>query len=301
MAKVLILGGSGAFGSNAAAAFQTAGWDVARYARGSDMAAAAKGAAVIVNALNPPGYHDWARLIPEITTQVLVAAKVGGARVIVPGNVYNYGVEPAPWGAQTPQRPVSRKGMIRATMEMRYRDAPTRTIILRAGDFLYESQPNLVMNRVILGSLRRGRITALGDPDARHAFAYLPDMAAAAVGLAGHETLPHFADIPFAGHAFSMTELQGLLAGKLGHRLRMVRFAWWQMRMLSPVWELAREFGEMRYLYDHAHWLDDQPLRTLLPDLKITPLDVILARYLTAMGLQGSTTSTHTSRWREAV
>jgi NADP-dependent 3-hydroxy acid dehydrogenase YdfG len=42
-AKVLILGASGAFGSGADAAFRTAGWDVARYVRGTDMAAAAKG------------------------------------------------------------------------------------------------------------------------------------------------------------------------------------------------------------------------------------------------------------------
>ncbi len=44
----------GHFGRRAAAAFAAAGWEVRRYARGTDMAAAAQGAQVIVNGLNPP-------------------------------------------------------------------------------------------------------------------------------------------------------------------------------------------------------------------------------------------------------
>jgi nucleoside-diphosphate-sugar epimerase len=170
----------------------------------------------------------------------------------------------------------------------------------RKGDFLDEAQASLVMKRVILAALRRGRIRTMGDPDARHAFAYLPDMAAA-VGLAGHAVLPHFADVPFAGHAFSMTELQGLLAAMLGKPPRMGRFAWWQIKGLSPFRELARELLEMRYLYSHPHWLDPAPLAALLPDLRLTPLEVVMGRYLAAMGLQCSAISTQTSRWREAV
>jgi len=54
---VLVLGASGLFGSHAAQAFAEAGWTVRRFRRGSDMAAAAQGAQVIVNGLNPPKYH----------------------------------------------------------------------------------------------------------------------------------------------------------------------------------------------------------------------------------------------------
>ena len=45
----------------------SAGWQVTRFRRGGDMKAAAMGMDVIVNGLNPPMYHDWARLIPAIT------------------------------------------------------------------------------------------------------------------------------------------------------------------------------------------------------------------------------------------
>ena len=111
---VLVLGASGLFGSHAAKAFAAAGWTVRRYQRGTDMGAAATGVDVIVNALNPPNYHAWDRLIPEITAQVIGAARTSGATVIVPGNVYVYGDQSGPWGPDTPHRPVARKGAIRA-------------------------------------------------------------------------------------------------------------------------------------------------------------------------------------------
>ena len=102
---VLILGASGLFGSHAAAAFQTAGWTVRRYQRGTDMARAAMEADLIVNALNPPKYHNWAKLIPQITGQVIAAAKASGATILVAGNVYVYGIAPGPWGPGTPHHP----------------------------------------------------------------------------------------------------------------------------------------------------------------------------------------------------
>ena len=138
MARVaLVAGAHGGFGGAMAQALRAEGWEVRAYARGTDMAAAAQGADVIVNGLNPPRYHAWDRLIPEITETVLAAARASGARVLVPGNVYVYGTQPGPWGPDTPHRPVSRKGAIRAAMEARYREARgTRVLILRGGDFI---------------------------------------------------------------------------------------------------------------------------------------------------------------------
>ena len=182
----LVLGASGGFGGQVAQALHSAGWTVRRYTRGTDMIAAARGADLIVNGLNPPAYHNWDQLIPQITTQVLAAGKASGATILVPGNVYPYGMEPGPWNAETPHRPVSRKGRIRAQMEARYREAAAqgqRTILLRGGDFLLPEAPQMLMNRVILGKVAKGVVTTLGDPDALHAYAYLPDMARAAVRL----------------------------------------------------------------------------------------------------------------------
>ena len=277
---VLILGASGGFGSAAASAFDTAGWQVRRYRRGSDMAAAARGARLIVNAMNPPDYHDWARQVPAITDAVMAAARSSGARVLIPGNVYVYGDQPGPWSEATPHRPVSRKGAIRAEMEARWRDSDLPVTILRAGDFVDGGRPGLVFDRVVLKDLAKGRITALGDASAVRAHAYLPDLAHAAVALADQPDLPAFADIPFPGHAFSLTELAAEIAQQTGRAPAIRAFPWWALRLAAPVWELARELGEMRYLYDHPHRLDGARLAALLPAFRTTPFAEVVAGHL---------------------
>ena len=277
---VLVLGASGLFGSHAARAFASEGWEVRTYQRGTDMAAAAMGADVIVNGLNPPMYHNWKALIPQITGQVIAAAEASGATVLVPGNVYTYGTEPGLWGPDTPQRPASRKGAIRVAMEAEYRMAAERgvqVIILRGGDFLAPEAPQSFWNMITLKGLKQGRITSMTAPDVQRAYAYLPDMARVAVMLADRRTaLPRFTDMPFPGYTLSTADLTARLARLTGQTLRITRFAWWQMTLLSPFWELARELREMRYLYDHSHSLDPAPLAALLPGFRATPLDNVL-------------------------
>lgn len=285
---VLVLGANGNFGAACATAFAAAGWVVRRYQRGSDTNAAAMGADVILNGLNPPKYHAWDRLIPEITAAAIAAAKASGATLIVPGNVYNFGVQPGPWSEATRQVPVSRKGRIRAEMEVSYRQAATegvRVVILRGGDFLDPARDTTIMKLVVLKGLAQGRVTAMGGPDVVRTYAYLPDMARAAVALAERrDTLAVFEDVPFPGHAFSANELAATIGSLTGTKPKVVRFAWWQLTLLAPFWEMARELREMRYLYDTSHRLTGDKLARLLPGFVPTPLETIIAAHLPASG-----------------
>jgi nucleoside-diphosphate-sugar epimerase len=286
----LVLGASGGFGGQVALALQAAGWRVNRYTRGTDMGAAARGARLIVNGLNPPGYHDWDRLIPEITASVIAAGRASGATLLVPGNVYPYGMEPSPWGPDTPHRPVSRKGQIRATMEASYRRAAEsggpRCILLRGGDFLLPEAPQMLMNRMTLAKAGKGKITAMGAADALHAYAYLPDMARAAVGLVAlGEALPAYADIPFAGHAFTINDLAARVARLTGRKMQVTHFPLWFFTLVSPFWELARELREMLYLNRFPHQMDPGPLQHWLPDYGDTPLDEVIRAHLKALKL----------------
>ena len=278
---VLILGPSGKIGSHAARAFDAAGWEVRRYRRGTDMTSAAQGADVIVNGLNPPNYHDWARQIPAITAQVIAAARASGATVIVPGNVYVYGTAPGPWSEETPQQATTRKGRIRIEMERAYRESGVQTIILRAGDFIDPDGNGDMMRLVILKSLARGRVTALGPADVTRAYVWLPDWATTAVALAEKRAaLGRFEDIPMPGLAFSVREIAEEIEAQTGRRLRIGQFPWWALTLLSPVWELAREMREMRYLFDMAHRLDGAKLARIVPGAPSTPLAAVVAQLL---------------------
>lgn len=90
--------------------------------------------------------------------------------------------------------------------------------------------------------------------------------------------LPTYTDVPFPGHTFSAQDLRAELETQGYGPLKITRFPWWVMTVAAPFWELAREFREMRYLYNHAHSLDGELFDTLLPDFQKTKFSkVILA------------------------
>ncbi len=284
---VLILGASGKIGSHAAEAFWNAGWCVRRFDRATDtlMEAAAE-CDVIVNGLNPPNYENWARNIPRITQEVIDAAEAHGATVIVPGNVYNFGMQSGVWSENTPQIPCTRKGKIRVEMEQSYRAAAARgvrTIILRGGDFIDPNQNGTVMSLLTMKDLHKGKLMTLGDPDVERAYCYLPDWATAAVALADRrDSLQMFEDIPFASAHFSINQLKTYLEQTLSRPLKLRRFPWWAMRLSSPFWGLAYEMLEMRYLFETNHHLSDEKLKRLLPQFRPSALETILSAEIPA-------------------
>ncbi len=137
---------------------------------------------------------------------------------------------------------------------------------------------------VALKGIKAGKVTTAGPAGTRRAYAYLPDMARAAVALAeARATLPAFADVPFAGLTLSMEEVAQGVARLTGRPMRMGSFPWWAMRLAAPLWELARELMEMRYLFETDHALDPEPMARLLPGFKATPLDEILRQEIAAL------------------
>lgn len=300
---VLILGATGRFGRAAATAFAQAGWHVRGHGhRDGDPTAAAAGAAVIVNAWNPPGYRGWASAVPRITAAGIAAAEASGATLIVPGNVYPFGRAPAPWSAATPHAPCTPKGRIRAQMEAALRAAAEtgriRAIVLRAGDFI-DPQAAGTWPGEILKPVARGRLRWPGRADIDHAFAWLPDLGRAAVALAERRAdLPAFADIAFPGHTLSGTDVAAIAGRVAGHPVTAGRLDWAPLRVAAPVWPLARGLVEMRYLWDHPHRLDGAAFRAAVPGFRATRAEDALAPLVRAA--QGSATSTQTSRWSEA-
>lgn len=242
------------------------------------MTAQAQGVDVIVNGLNPPNYHNWAKLIPEITADVIAAAKACGATVIIPGNVYVFGDTPGHWTEDTPHRPVSRKGRIRDDMERAYETSGVQTIVLRAGDFVSSSPgDDDLMGVIHMRAIRKGVVTALGAPDVMHAYTYLPDWADCAVKLAEmRKQLPAWNDLCCGGMNFTISDLARTLEHVTGRSLTVKEFGWWQMRLAAPVWELARELLEMRYLWQTPHSLGCERLTALLPDFRCTDVETVM-------------------------
>jgi len=102
----------------------------------ASVVAAARGASVIVHGANPPGYRNWKALALPMLDSTLAAARAVGARIVLPGTVYNFGPEVPPRVRETAeQRPRTRKGAIRVEMERRLRESGVPALVVRAGDF----------------------------------------------------------------------------------------------------------------------------------------------------------------------
>ncbi len=271
---VLILGGSGRFGRHATQAFQAAGWHVSQFdRRRDDLIQVAKGKDVIVNALNPP-YEKWQAEVPRLTANVIGAAKASGATVIIPGNVYVYGKDaPARLTPEVSHSATNPLGRVRINMEAAYRASDVQTIILRAGDFIDTEASGNWFDRYLIGKLAKGAFVYPGRMDAAHTWAWLPDLARAAVALAQmRHDLVQFEDVAFPGYALSGEEIAQALEVASGQKLARKPMSWLPLRLMAPFWKRMRHLIEMRYLWNKPHFLDGARFATLLPDFKPTPL-----------------------------
>lgn len=316
--SVLITGANGRFGQAAARAFHGANWNVHTATRTgaapnlpgikrhrvdvtdpADLTRAAAGVDLIVHGANPP-YTGWKTNVPLFGKALIAAARDTGATVFIPGNVYNYGrTMPPVLTSDTPHCPESRKGKLRRDMEAALRNSGVRTIILRAGDFLEPRKSDIWFDVAIAKNLDKGRMTWPGPMDVTHAWAWLPDMARAAVGLAEiRADLPAYIDVPFEGISATGQDMRVGLENALGHSLKTGRFPWFVLRLGAPFNPMWRELMEMKYLWDVPHALDGSLLARLLPDYRPTPTADIY-RELAALFAPGTSTSTQTIRWAE--
>ena len=288
---VLVLGQSGRFGRHATQAFSQAGWTVRGFDRKRDnLMQAAHGVDVIVNAWNPP-YPQWADQVPKLHAQVRRAAKAVDATVIIPGNVYVFGPDvPHPWSEASPHRASNALGRIRIQMEEAYAAEGVKTIILRAGDFLDTTASGNWFDAIMIKSLAKGRFVYPGDPEIPHAWAFLPDLARAAVALAQRRaSLPDFADIPFAGFTMSGREMAERIDALTSQPVALSSMNWLPLQLAKPFWPMGRCLLEMRYLWNTPHSLDGRLFADLVPEFQVTPIDQALAAALGQPTLVGQT------------
>ncbi|WP_205687902.1 NAD-dependent epimerase/dehydratase family protein [Ciceribacter ferrooxidans] len=258
----------------------------------ADVVRAADGVSLIVHAVNPPGYRDWARLVLPMIDNTIAAAKVAGARILMPGTVYNFGPETFPvLDEESPQRPVTVKGKIRVGLEERLEAAAAGgvpVIIVRAGDFFGPGAGN---NWFAQGLVKPGAplkaITLPGAPGVGHQWAYLPDVAETMMQLVEHaDCLPSFARFHMEGvfdtDGLQLAEAIRRVVGKPTLPIR--RFPWLFARLASPFVPLFREIMEMRYLWQQPLRMSNRRLVEVLGAEPHTPLDRAVAETLASLG-----------------
>jgi len=307
----LVLGATGGIGSETAQALSRHGWKIhalARSGRPADstsswewikgdaldrdsIVAAAQGADAIVHAVNPPGYRNWAALVLPMIENTIAAAKTSGARIVLPGTIYNYGPDAFPvLREDSPQRATTHKGKIRIALEEKMQAAAregVRSLIVRLGDFFGPKAGN---NWFSQGLVKPNRpVTSIMNPGPKgigHAWCYLPDAGETFAQLMDRETeLAEFERFHFRGHwDEDGSQMIAAIRRAAGNENIPVRpMPWWFFRLASPFNETFRELYATRSLWDAPIQLDNTRLVRFLGNEPHTPLQTAVETTLRGM------------------
>jgi len=311
----LVLGATGGIGGEVARQLRDTGWQVRALRRGleletvrdgitwmqgdalnrDDVIRAARGVAVIVHAVNPPGYRKWSELVLPMIDNTIAAAIAEHATIVLPGTVYNFGPDAFPVLPETsPQNPVTRKGAIRVELERRLRAASergARVIIVRAGDFFGPKVGNSWFSQGLVKPGRPVRTISLpGDAGIGHQWAYLPDVARTMVALLNRrQTLEPFAAFHMNGHwdadgTQMAAAIERVVTKHGGAQPKRRAFPWWLVQVASPFVTTLRELLEMRYLWRQPVRMSNDRLRAVLGEEPHTPLDTAVEATLAGQG-----------------
>lgn len=310
---LLVIGATGGIGSEVAKAFGQAGWQIRALTRkpkvaaksyaalgridwckgdalkATDVAKAAKGVDAIFHGANPPGYVKWREQAIPMLAHSIAAAKASGARLLFPGNVYNFGSDAWPLLSETsPQNPPTQKGVIRIEMESMIAAADTPSLIVRAGDFFGAHAPgSWLQNAMVKPGKPIKSVVYPGIHDKGHAWAYLPDLAQTFLRLMGEEArLADHEVFHFRGHTFErgvdMAKAVVRVAGD--ENMKIKNLPWAIIRLASPFAGTLRALLEMRYLWRQTVELDNAKLVAFLGAEPHTPLDDALHEALNGLG-----------------
>jgi len=315
MKTALVLGATGGIGGETAAALLRHGWRVVAMARdpvrgrakagptgdalwvagdttnADDVRRAAEGAQVIVHAVNPPGYRDWGKLVLPMIDNTIAAAKATGARIVLPGTIYNYGDDAFPTLVEdSPQHPRTEKGRIRVALERRLETASREgvpSLIVRYGDFFGPAPgANWFSQGLVTPGKRLSAITYPGRRGVGHAWAYLPDAAETIARLLDRAgALEPFARFHFAGvwdaDGTAMTRAIAEAVGRPETKVKTL--PWGLLWLIGLVQETPREIYRMRYLWRNPIRLDNARLATFLGQEPHTPLREAVGRTIAAL------------------
>jgi nucleoside-diphosphate-sugar epimerase len=145
------------------------------------------GAEVVYFCLNAP-YDRWAEELPALQEAVLAGAEASSSKLVVLENLYMYRPHDDPLTESLPHAAIEAKGVTRSKMSKAllaaHRAGRVRVAIGRASDFFGPGVTVSQLGERAFAPLVAGKaVHMIGDPDAPHSYAYVPDVARALATL----------------------------------------------------------------------------------------------------------------------
>lgn len=201
----------------------------------------------------------WERDWPVLMANMLEACAATGARLVFVDDLYMHGPQPGPLHEETPLDAPGRKGRVRAAITRQWQAADAvRTAALRVTDFYGPGVSLSVLGEQAIGRLAAGRGAQLAvAADQPHAFAYVPDVAAAAILLADAPDDPYGqAWIMPCAPAHTPRQVISMAAAALGVKPRLQVLPGWMQRLMGLFVPFLREWTETAYQHDRPFLVD---------------------------------------------
>jgi nucleoside-diphosphate-sugar epimerase len=210
----------------------------------------------------------WRELWPRIMHNVLEATKRSGARLIFFDNVYMYGKVGGPMTEETPFRPCSKKGEIRAqiaTVLLNEMKAGSLTaLIARSADFYGPRARTGIPNVLVFDKLAKGaKGSWLVNDSAKHSFTLTSDAARSLVLLADSESAWNQTwHVPTAADPPTGKQFIELVAKEFGTQPKyrvltrpMLRLAGWFDTTVRELYEMLYQY-EFDYIFDSTKFTE---------------------------------------------
>jgi nucleoside-diphosphate-sugar epimerase len=233
----------------------------------------------------------WRTAWPKAMSNLVDACALAGARVVFIDNLYQLGPQTDPRTEEMPltnagQKPAILAEVTRIWMSARHR---VRFAALRCPDFYGPGVDISHLGASAFGELAKGNSALmLAPPDTPHDFAYVPDIARAAITLldASDDVYGQVWNMPCAPIRTPREILQ-LGADAIGLPLKMIAVPLWLLPLAGMFSRFMKEVADVVFTWDRPYHVDASKFkRRFWSD--VTPLEVgapATARsFLTAAG-----------------
>ncbi|HOZ27087.1 MAG TPA: NAD-dependent epimerase/dehydratase family protein [Hyphomonadaceae bacterium] len=205
----------------------------------------------------------WKEVWPKAMANFLAAAEATSARIVHIDNMYMYGPHSAePINEDAPLTSYGQKPAVRAEATRMWmkagREGRVKWAALRAPDFYGPGVDRSHIGETGLGLVAQGKMALLiPQPDQPHDYAYVPDIARAAVSLldAPDDVFNQVWHVPCAPTRTSRQILQ-MGADAIGAKLKFMPISTLMLRMMGVFSPFLRECIEMRFTWNRPYIVD---------------------------------------------
>jgi nucleoside-diphosphate-sugar epimerase len=246
------------------------------------------GAAVLYNAANPRGYHQWTSVWPPLSASLLAAAETSGAVLATVGNLYPYGPVDGPMHEGLPDAAAYTNGRVRAQMwaEARraHEEGRVRAVEVRASDYIGAgaySHISVAAKQVASG---KRTVRVVGDPHQPHSWTGTGDTAELLIAAAADESALGRTWIVPSNPPRSQAQAAADVAAALGKPApRVVGMGRGLLRAVGLVQPPMRPMRDVYYQFDRPFVVDDSSARRHFA-LDPTPWDRLVAETASSAG-----------------